>query len=413
MLGAGGRGTIYAAHALDHPEDMSVFAVIDPRAEWRERLADRHGLAGNARFSSWDAFAASSLSAGAEAVVNATPDRVHAHTAREVLAAGLPMLLEKPIAPTVDDVCDLAARAAAPGSPTVVVGHVLRHTPFYQALRELVGSGSVGRVVHVTHRENLWFNHFAHSFVRGNWGSAAVSSPFILAKCCHDLDLFTWLFDDGFDSVSSTGALGHFRPEHRPTRAPERCTDGCREDCLYDARPLYLHERDHWPANTITPFVAAETAIADRRRALESGPYGRCVYSSDNDVPDHQVATFEMTSGATMTLVISGHHHEETRVTHIEGTLGTISARFGTSPFIELARHGSGTVERLVPELRAGHGGGDAALMADFVKVVTDPAHESDSTLATAVPSHLAALAAEASRISGGASVAVAGCEPR
>ncbi len=398
IIGAGSRGSIYAEYAREKPTEMSVVAVIEPRLEWRHRLANRHQLGLEAQFASWDDFASSPLFDVTDAAVNATPDRVHTAVAELVMDAGLPMLLEKPLAPTRDEVLELAELASRPGASPVVVGHVLRYTAFYRALRELTQSGALGRIIQVTHQENLWFNHFAHSFVRGNWGVAANSSPFILAKCCHDLDLFLWLFDDAFESVTSTGELSHFNAANRPTEAPSRCTDGCRVDCLYDARNLYLHDRDQWPANTI----AAGSTTEERRAALQSGPYGRCVYACGNDVPDHQVATFDMRSGATITLAISGHHHEETRITHIDGTLGSVRARFGSDPHIEWSQHGSGQVERLEPSSgQSGHGGGDSGLMADFVQVVTNPEHRSSSTLASAVPSHVAALAAEEARVTG------------
>ncbi len=310
------------------------------------------------------------------------------------------MLLEKPIAPVREEVLDLADLAARPGAPPVVVAHVLRYTAFYQALRDVLRTGVVGRVLRVDHQENLWFNHFAHSYVRGNWAVEANSSPFILAKCCHDLDLFAWLFDDQFVAATSVGGLDHFRAQNRPPAAPDRCTDGCEVSCLYDARALYLNKRDAWPANTIAP----EPSQAARQVALETGRYGRCVYACDNDVPDRQTAAFEMRSGAIMTLGISGHHHEETRITTIDGTNGTIWARFGSKPRIEVFGHGKGLVESIDPSKRAdrgGHGGGDTGLMRDFVKVVTEPGHKSASGLATAIPSHMAALAAEEARRTG------------
>lgn len=407
ILGAGNRGRVYAGYALGHPDQMSISAVIDPRQEWRDRLADAHGVPSEARFSDWSAFAASPPIEQTDAVVNATPDRLHVETAVAVLDAGFPMLLEKPIAATTDGVRTLADRAAEPGAPLVTVAHVLRYTTFYRALRSLVAEGVVGAVLQVTHQKNLWFNHFSHSYVRGNWASSEQSSPFILAKCCHDIDLFGWLLDDQITAATSTGDLHHFIPANRPTAAPDRCTDGCEVDCQFDARKLYLHEGDAWPANTITH----DSTIAARQHALETGPFGRCVYACANDAPDHQVAMFEMSSGATVSLTISGHHHEEVRLTTIDGTHGTIVARFSEdTPQIDVYPHRAGLGPARLPSQSFGpedltatsaHGGGDDGVMEDFVKTVTVPGFVSGSPIAAAVPSHLAALAAEQSRLDG------------
>lgn len=407
ILGAGNRGTIYASYATANPDEMSISAVIEPRANWCRRLAEVHSVPASNCFADWNSFAASEAIAATDAVVNATPDRAHSETANAVLDAGLAMLLEKPIAATIADIEQLAKRGAAPGTPPVVVGHVLRFTNFYRTLRRLIRDGAVGRVLSVTHRENLWFNHFAHSYVRGNWARAAESAPFILAKCCHDVDLFGWLFDDEILAVTSAGRLDHFRAENRPAQAPPRCTDGCEVDCAFDARALYLHGDDHWPANTITEVATLEA----RAEALATGPYGRCVYACDNDVADHQAALFEMASGATFNLTISGHHHEEVRTTTIDGTLGTIEANFcAIDPSIEVFAHLSGrstasrepTLRVGPDQLRAasGHGGGDFGVMADFVRTVTDPSYESECSLSSSIISHRAALAAEESRLS-------------
>ena len=397
LVGAGGRGGVYADELADTAAGLA--AIVDPRPEWRDSVADRHGVPVSARFASLAELATSPLAGEIDGAINATPDRAHADTAAQIVEVGWPMLLEKPVGVTGDEL-DALARLVSPSTPPIAVAHVLRYTTFYRALRAEIASGVVGTVTSVTHHENLWFNHFAHSFVRGNWGNSASSSPFVLAKCCHDLDLFRWLFDDEFQSVVSSGDLGHYVADNRPADAPPRCTDGCTVDCRYDARPLYLHDRDHWPANTIAPPSA--DPLAARRHALEAGPYGRCVYGCDNDAPDRQVASFSTTSGAVMTLVISGHHHEETRLTHIDGTDGSIMARFGRHPSIEVHPHrGTSRSVDLDGGGSGGHGGGDAGIVAHFLDLVADPTQRSGSDLLDAIPSHRAALAAEEARATG------------
>ena len=66
---------------------------------------------------------------------------------------------------------------------------MLRYTPFFRNLHEIVQSGRLGQIVSVEHRENIAYWHMAHSFVRGNWRNRAILSPLILAKCCHDMDI--------------------------------------------------------------------------------------------------------------------------------------------------------------------------------------------------------------------------------
>lgn len=70
----------------------------------------------------------------------------------------------------------------------VCVCHVLRYTPFYSKIKEMLLAGAVGRVMNIPARKDVWFFHQAHSFVRGNWRDTGETSPMLLPKCCHDMD---------------------------------------------------------------------------------------------------------------------------------------------------------------------------------------------------------------------------------
>lgn len=73
-----------------------------------------------------------------------TPTPTHRSIAIRALAAGKNVLLEKPIALTIDDAHAIAA-AAADSSGVLMVAHVVRFFAGYQHLREIVSSGRVGR----------------------------------------------------------------------------------------------------------------------------------------------------------------------------------------------------------------------------------------------------------------------------
>jgi predicted dehydrogenase len=164
-----------------------------------------------------------------------------------------------------------------------------------------------------------------------------------------------------------------------------------------------LDYRD-WPISAISEDTSPEA----RGRALEAGPYGRCVYHCDNDVVDHQIVNMELESGASVVLVMHGHSHEEARTMRYDGTRATLLAKFtyGGGNFIEIHDHLTGRVERIHPPAEAGgHGGGDEGLMAAFVRAVRDPSYALDSRSATtareSLESHLMAFAAERARVEG------------
>ncbi len=117
----------------------------------------------------------------------------------------------------------------APECPgKIIVCHVLRYTAFYNTLKELIQSGRIGDVVTICANENVAYWHQAHSFVRGNWRNSQETSPMILQKSCHDMDILTWLLGKKCESVSSFGSTQLFKPERAPEGAALRCLDGCK-----------------------------------------------------------------------------------------------------------------------------------------------------------------------------------------
>jgi predicted dehydrogenase len=259
----------------------------------------------------------------------------------------------------------------------------------------------------------------AHSFVRGNWGNQEKSSPMILAKCCHDLDLIVWNMARPCTQISSIGSLLHFRPESVDKSIPARCTDGCpiERDCIFSAIKIYLefapfHELraelgdqpiEQVVAPRIWPFniISEDQTYAGRLNALKNGPYGRCVYHSDNNVVDHQVVSLDFEGGATVVLIMQGHSHQEHRSLRYDGTkatvLGSISHEGAT--YLEIHDHGSRTSEIVPLGVQAGgHGGGDAGIMASFLRSLRGEALPSTDAR-TSLESHLLAFAAEESRL--------------
>jgi len=409
IVGAGARGRTYARYALEHPDAAQVVAVADPRPAYREALADAHAVPAGRRYASWrDLAEAPRL---ADAVVVATPDRQHAEAVARFAALRYDLLLEKPMAPTEPDCAAVVATAEATGV-LLAVCHVLRYTPYTEALLPLVRAGAVGAIVGVQHLEPVGWWHFAHSFVRGNWRRTDESSSSLLAKCCHYLDWLYHLVGQEPVRIASTGALRHFHPAQRPAGAADRCFDcGVEPDCPYSATRLYAAcladpERHEWPLSVVTPDLTPEGVAA----ALRDGPYGRCVYACDNDVVDHQVVTIEFAGGATASLTMSAFTPAGHRRTRIMGTRGFVEGDGERITVTDFVTGAVSTVDtnRAGPDAASGHGGGDFGLMRAFVAAVA----ARDASLIRSGPreslvSHRMAFAAEASRLAGGVPVDV------
>ncbi|KAJ8257646.1 hypothetical protein GJAV_G00188130 [Gymnothorax javanicus] len=300
VVGAGNRGEMYAQFAIVHPHRMKVVGVADPRVFARKKLQAEHSIAEENVFEDWRCIA--ERQKFADAALICTPDRLHKDPAVALAKRGYHVLLEKPMAGTVED-CTEIVEACVQSQVMLTVCHVLRYDPLIHMIKELIDGGAVGDVIHIQHLEPVGFYHFAHSFVRGNWRNEATSSFALLAKSCHDIDLIHhWTGGRRCLKVSSFGSLSHFTKENKPQGAAARCLDCPVEGaCPYSACKIYLDRVKEgcvgWPVSVICPTAVPD--IESVTEALRSGPYGRCVYECDNDVCTNQVVNMEFEGGIT------------------------------------------------------------------------------------------------------------------
>ncbi|MWV42913.1 gfo/Idh/MocA family oxidoreductase [Paenibacillus sp. HJL G12] len=399
LIGAGLRGINYLEYALQHPGELEVVAVAEPVQQRRENFKARHGLADEMCFEHWDEFFAKPKLA--DAVLICTQDQQHFEPTMKALQAGYHVLLEKPMSPDPEE-CIRMGEMASKAGLVFSICHVLRYTPFFTTLKELLTKGAIGKLMAIQHNENVGYWHQAHSFVRGNWRRKDESSPMILAKSCHDLDILLWLAGSECVNVSSFGSLSHFKSSEAPEGAPLRCLDGCpvADECLYYAPDIYLTEDTNWPTSAISDDMSYDA----RYKALQEGPYGKCVYHCDNDVVDHQVVNLEFANDVTAAFTMSAFTRDVSRTLKLMGTTGEIRGAMEKNE-IEIIHFGSGKVERISFEDmggHVGHGGGDMRLIKDFLKLVREDGNAQGLTSADhSVQSHLMAFAAEESRTSG------------
>lgn len=408
LLGAGSRGRyIYGPYAEKHPDELRIVAVAEPNEERRQRIAEIHGIAPEYVYRSWEqAFEKGRI---ADVMIISTLDRLHYVPAMKALELGYHILLEKPMSPVAEE-CIRIEQAALAHRRVLTVSHVLRYSPFWSGIKRCIDGGEVGTIAAIQHSEYVGYRHMTHSYVRGNWRNSDESSPMVLAKSCHDLDIISWLMDEPCVSVSSYGSLMHFREEHAPAGSTARCTDGCQVErsCPFSALKLYNQPPEHPWARYITHDLSPEGIMT----ALKEGPFGRCVYRCDNNVVDHQIVNMEFANGANANFTLSAFAEQEVRSVRIMGTKGEIIGNMEDGTYT-LKRFATGErVEFHCGVTGDGHGGGDERMVADFLHLVREHQEEASPsalTSATAsLQSHLIAFAAEESRLQGGMPVKLA-----
>ncbi|EGG16566.1 putative oxidoreductase [Cavenderia fasciculata] len=400
VIGCGNRGYVYTVYAKERPNRLKVVAVADPIKFRREKIGGSFNLPQDQIYENWKDIVAKDKFA--DAVLISSPDVYHAEQAVAFANKGYNILLEKPMATSLED-CKRIVAAVKANNVILAVCHVLRYTPYTQKIKQLIDSGRIGKVLNITHLEPVGYFHAAHSYVRGNWSVEEKSSFMLLTKSCHDLDLIHYFMGEHCKKISSFGSLSYFKKENKPKEAGD--AKSCLEcpivdRCPYSAKTIYLQYYP-WKREVVVPDK--EPTLQNVKSALVDGPYGRCVYGGcDNNVVDQQVVNLEFDSGNTASFSMVSFTQEMcVRKIVIHGSHGQLKCDGYTIDYDDFSM---GDKEIFKPEMVAdtrltGHNGADYYLVRSFVYAVAtnDPSQilsSADDTL----QSHLLVFNAEQSR---------------
>jgi len=393
----------YTPHLLAEPGDGAIVGVAEPNPVRRKAFADRYGVPSEACFDDYRPLLAAHLQA--DYAVVATPDSEHTVPAHLALEHGLHVLLEKPMATTLEE-CEALVAAAERAGRLLQICHVLRYAPLYETVKAVIDSGELGEVVTIQHSENVSHWHYAHSYCRGKWRNREASSPMILAKSCHDMDLLYWLAGAPPARLTSIASPTRLTAANAPPDAPEFCIEGCSHasSCAYDAVATYQHLSpllldlalktrapgaagapspsqpeeaalprasgwDSWPVTAITD----DTSKLGVEHALRTTNYGRCVYRiPDADQPASQHVGLLFSNGVSASFTMHSTSHREGRETRIDGTRGSLVAGFYTlEQFVEVTDHKTGRTRSVDLPIETGiHGGADPRLFRGFLAAI-------------------------------------------
>lgn len=400
LIGAGARGFLYTQY-LHNVLGIEIAAVADPDKQSLALARDCFKVPKSMCY--MDGLDLIDSPVEIDALIIASQDKAHYSQTMAALDKGWDIILEKPISPNLKECFDICEKAEAKDC-NVTVCHVLRYTPFFNKLKEIIDSRIVGRIVTINHTEHIGNFHMAHSFVRGNWRNSADSSPIIMAKSCHDMDILFWLIGSSASKISSFGRLSYFHAENAPEGSADRCLDcSVAEGCRFDVRKAYLPIIGNWPATILTPDQSEGGII----QALRESQYGRCVFKCDNDVCDHQSTAIEFENGVTATFSLSAMTNRICRTIHIMCEDGEIYGddEAGKITVTRFRSNGLDAYEQQtihIGKVSGGHGGGDESMMDDFVNNFHKKGvKESRTSISKSVESHLMAYAAEESRLIG------------
>lgn len=398
LIGAGNRGQgIFGQYALDMPHRAKFVAAVEPDKEKRKFFAATHGIPSKNCFDNIDDFFAGAPK-DIDGVVIATLEDQRIIPIMKSMEKGWDILVEKPLCTTPEELISLYD-ATADYAGILIVCHQMRLTPLYKTIKSLIDSGKYGDIVTIQHSENLSYSHMAHSFVRGFFNNSKLT-PMLLAKSCHDMDLISHLINSKAEKVSSFGSLKYFTPANCPEGAPKYCLEGCRHyaTCPYHVLKLYFDE------DTDPAYIRQMGVVKDKnqlRELLTKNRFGKCVFQTDNDVVDNQVAQIQFENDITVSFTMCGHNGTERRMTKISMTNGEIWCD-GMSGTIKTWQFEPLLSDEITVTTKGTHSGGDRAIMDNFIDAIET---RDKSILLTPIKDslqgHLLVFAAEESRATG------------
>jgi len=257
----------------------------------------------------------------------------HARQAIMALEAGKNVFCEKPLATTLED-CIAIRDAVWKSGRTFAFGLVLRYSPHYQRIMEVIRSGAIGRIVSFEFNETLGFNHGGYIF--GNWRRERRNSGTnLLEKCCHDIDLANWMTGSLPVRVASFGGRNFFTPEN-------------------------AHHMQR-----IGPNEKGEAAYCTWADPHRGNPF-----DGKGDIFDNQVAILEYVGGIRGMFHMNCNAGMPERRFYVCGTEGTLRADLITDT-IEVRKIGWDTkIEKTSTLVEAGHGGGDEVMARAMVETL-------------------------------------------
>ncbi|MEU2431578.1 Gfo/Idh/MocA family oxidoreductase [Streptomyces sp. NPDC007861] len=328
VVGLGLRGAL-ADHA-HHPGAGSVVtAVADTDAAVREvvpgRFAGAVAVDDHRRLLDDDTV---------DAIIVATPDDTHEAIACDVLRAGKPVYVEKPLGITVEQ-CDTILRTAHETGSRLYVGHNMRHMGVVRLMRDIIARGDIGEP------KTVWVRHFVSyggDYYFKDWhADRSRTTGLLLQKAAHDIDVVHWLAGGYTTRVNALGDL--MVHGDLPRRAPDT------------PRP------DGW----LRDFEWPPTARRDLHHIV--------------DVEDVSVMNMRLDNGVIAAYQQCHFSPDYFRNYTVIGTEGRLE-NFGDRPGDEVRvwntgpsayRAGADAVHR-VPEATGSHGGADSSIMAEFCR---------------------------------------------
>lgn len=303
IIGWGGRGGAVARMAsLASGGVMQAAACIEPSDDRYQRGCSEFD-AQPIRFSTISEMCSEG---DLDGVILASPNGFHLSQLLELEDFGLPILLEKPLDATFDKICEVVNFSRHYSAP-ILVGHCMRFAPILRAAKSILERGDIGRICSTRFVQNCHYGNGGYH----NWRRRKESSgTWFIEKATHDFDIMNWFVDAApvsMAAVSRLQAFGGTKP------ADLRCRN--------------CEEKRSCPESISNLGFRNGIRLVEEHSRMDD----LCVFSSEVDTPDNEVALVQYDNGVFGTyhqwfFSPRSYHH---RIYEIQGTLGAMEVDLG------------------------------------------------------------------------------------
>lgn len=328
IVGLGFRLSHVAKEFKKADPEFTITGYVDPAPAGLPNL-ETFGISPGKAFASLDEMLAAG---GFDLLMVGSPNFMHLEHIEAGLAAGYTVFTEKPVVTSEAQSMALAKLIARYGEDKVIVGLVLRYSPLYQDLVAAKAAGELGEITSIEATEHI--PPFHGAFFMRDWRRfERYAGPYILEKCCHDIDLYQGLVGERPVRVASFGGRKSFTPQHTPTG------EVTADSAVYHEKPSGWSSTEH-------------------------------VFDSDADIVDYQTAIVEYAGGATMAFHANLNVPDEFRRFCVMGTDGQAEGDFVRNYFrVHNARTRAALTDKTYDgSAYDGHYGADALMAEEVVR---------------------------------------------
>ncbi len=394
IIGTGLRGAYTYAPLIDKYKDKcEIVAFVENKKGRRDLFLEKYPVAEDMIFDNLNDFI--SRDKLADAVIISHYDLLHYDTAQVALVKGYDVLVETPVANSLDGLVHLkeyVKQHKENKDRLFMVAYNNRYSNFYNKLKEIRYSKQLGDLVNISYNVDIGYQNFVHNYVRGNWRITSDTATIMLTNSCQDIDMMISLSGGNCQKVSCFSDLRVFNWESFNTKMSENCFRcGEEESCPFSAKKMYLQEDKF-----INKSIHIKPTKENLEAILKEGPYGKCVFYCDNDVSDNLTSIFKFDNKVSANFNINAFTKESDKKIRLFFKEGEVEASFKDREIkIKKFLNNEEKIIKIEQEDI------DEKLFVDFIDRVANKNYDSCvSSVGEVIQSHVATFASEFANVS-------------